>query len=146
LNIAKAFGKLAGNIGETLMWFFVPALLIGMHTWFKTRKWHEPEKFFIIVIIALNIPIMIWLYCKYGYISDRHMLPLLIIPILYVPIGLQELAIWFQERFSKKVEPFAVKGRNEQFWFLVLFLIGVSICAPKLLSPISIEKQGRTKA
>ena len=141
-HISKALGKLVGNISETLMWFFVPALLIGMHKWFKTRKWHEPEKFFIIVIIVLNVPVMIWLYCKHGYMSDRHTLPLLIIPILYVPIGLQELAIWCQKRFTKKIEPSVATNRNERFWFLVLFLIGVSICVPKLLRPIRAEKQG----
>jgi len=140
-NITKAFGKLVGNIGETLMWFFVPALLIGMHKWFKTRKWHEPEKFFIIALIILNVPVMIWLYCKHGYMSDRHTLPLLIIPILYVPVGLQELAIWCQKRFTKKIEPSVVTNRNERFWFLVLLVIGVSICVPKLLRPIRIEKQ-----
>ncbi len=141
-NSVKALGKLAANIGETLMWFFVPALLIGIHKKFKGRKWHEPEKFFIIAIIVLNIPVMIWLYCRHGYMSDRHTLPLLIIPILYVPVGLQELAIWCRKRFSRKIEPSAVTNREEQFWFLVLFLIGVLICAPKLLRPIRIEKQG----
>ena len=141
-NTVKAFGKLVGNIGETLMWFFVLALLIGMHKNFKAQKWHEPEKFFVIAIIVLNVPVMIWLYCKHGYMSDRHTLPLLIIPILYVPVGLQELAIWLQDRFSKKAEPSAAINRNERFWFLVLFLIGICICAPKLLRPIRIEKQG----
>jgi len=146
-NTVKAFGKLVGNIGETLMWFFVLALLIGMHKNFKAQKWHEPEKFFVIAIIVLNVPVMIWLYCKHGYMSDRHTLPLLIIPILYVPVGLQELAIWLQDRFSKKAEPSAAINRNERFWFLVLFLIGICICAPKLLRPIRIEKQGyRTAA
>jgi len=141
-NIAKAFYKLVENVGETLMWFFVPALLIGMHKWFKTRKWFEPEAFFIIAIIVLNIPVMIWLYCKHGYMSERHTLSLLILPILYVPVGLKELAIWLQERFSNKTEPSVVTNRNERFWFLVLFIIGTSICTPKLLRPIRIEKQG----
>jgi hypothetical protein len=141
-NITKAFMKLISNIGETLMWFFVPALLIGMHKWFRTQNWYEPEAFFIIALIVLNVPVMIWLYCKYGYMSDRHTLPLLIIPILYVPVGLQELAIWCQERFSKKAKPSAAIKHNERFWFLVLFLIGVSICAPKLFKPIRMEKQG----
>jgi 4-amino-4-deoxy-L-arabinose transferase-like glycosyltransferase len=141
-NIAKAFGKLVENIGETLMWFFVPALLIGMYKRLKTLKWYEPEKFFVIAVIALNIPVMIWLYCKHGYMSDRHTLPLLIIPILYVPVGLQELAIWCHKRFSRKVESSTAINRNERFWFLVLLLIGVSVCTPKLFRPIRTEKQG----
>jgi len=74
--------------------------------------------------------------------SNRHTLPLLTLPILFVPVGLQELAVWFQERFSKKIKPPAVITRNEQLWFLVLFLIGISICAPKLCKPIRGEKQG----
>lgn len=141
-DTAKAFGKVFENIGETLMWFFVPAFLIGMHVMFKTRKWHKPEQFFVIAIIFLNIPVMVWLYCRHGYISDRHTLPLLIIPILYVPVGLQELAIWCRKGFSWRIEPSAVTSRDGRFWFLVLFLVGVFICTPKLLRPIRIEKQG----
>ena len=142
LNITKAFGKLVAGISETLMWFFVPALLIGMYKRLKVQRWYEPEKFFIIAIIVLNIPVMIWLYCKYGYMSDRHILPLLILPILYVPVGLQELAVWFQKRFFTKVKSSAAINLNEQFCFLVLILIGASICTPKLLRPIRLEKQG----
>jgi hypothetical protein len=79
--------------------------------------------------------------------SDRHTLPLLILPILYVPVGLQELAIWFQKRFPIKVGSSAAINFNERFWFLVLLLISASICTPKLLRPIRVEKQGfRTAA
>ena len=142
LNITKAFGKLIENIGETLMWFFVPAMLIGMYKKLKVQKWYEPEKFFIIAIIVLNIPVMIWLYCKFDYMSDRHTLPLLILPILYIPVGLQELAVWFQKRFSIKVKSSATINFNERFCFLVLILMGASICTPKLLRPIRFEKKG----
>ena len=141
-NIAKALGKLVNNTGETLMWFFVPALLIGMHKWFKEQKWHEPESFFVTAIIALNIPLMIWLYCKHGYMSNRHTLSLLIIPILFVPVGLQELVIWYQKLFSKRVEPSMAIKDSERFWFLLLLVVGVSICTPKLFRPIRTEKQG----
>jgi hypothetical protein len=141
-NIAKAIVKLFENTGETLMWFFVPALFIGMYKWFRERKWHEPEKFLVLAVVILNIPIMILLHCKYGYMSLRHTLPLLILPILYIPVGLQETAIWCRKRFSRKVESLAVTNRNERFWFLVLLLIGVSICTPKLFRPIRSKKQG----
>jgi 4-amino-4-deoxy-L-arabinose transferase-like glycosyltransferase len=146
-KITKAFGKLVAGMSETLMWFFVPAMLIGMYKKLKVQKWYKPEKFFIIAIIVLNIPVMIWLYCKHGYMSDRHLLPLLILPILYVPVGLQELATWFQKLFPIKVESSTAINFNERFWFLLLILIGASICSPKLLRPIRFEKQGfRTAA
>jgi len=141
-SIIKAFCKLFSNVGETLVWFFVPGLLIGMYKWFKFRKWHEPEAFFVIGLIALNVPLVILLYCRYGYISDRHTLPLLILPILYVPLGLQELANWFEERFPKKVKYFPESNHDVNFWFLVLFLVGISVCVPKLFRPIRINRQG----
>ena len=140
-NITRAFGKLFNNTGETLMWFFVPALFIGIYKKLKAQKWYEPEKFFIIAIAALYIPLMIWLHCKHGYMSDRHTLPLLIIPILYIPAGLQELSTWFQKRFSRKADS-AAANRDERFWFLVLIIIGVFICIPKLFRPLGSDKQG----
>ena len=141
-NIIKAFGKLGQNIGETLMWFFVPAILIGMHTRFKMRKWHEPETFFLISLVVLNVLLMIFLYDKYGYMSYRHTLVLLILLVYYAPVGLQKSAIWFRHIFSGNANSISVAQRNEKLWFLILFFVGFFICVPKLLKPIRIEKQG----
>ncbi len=140
-DIAGALDKLVQRVGETLMWFFVPALLIGMYKYFRKRNWREPERVFILALIALNVPTMILLYCKFGYMSRRHTLPLVVFTIFYVPVGLQALACWLDKKFSKTMERlFAIKA-NTNFWFLVLFVIGISICGPKLLRPIRIEKQ-----
>lgn len=141
-NITRAFNKLFNNIGETLMWFFVPALLIGMYKQLKTQKWYEPEKFFITAIVALYISLMTWLFCKHGYMSKRHTLPLLILPVLYIPAGLEELAIWLQEKLHGKDKTSATTNRDQRFWYLVLFLIGISICTVKLLGSYSTEKRG----
>lgn len=142
LETAKALGELVENVGETLMWFFVPALLIGMYKWFSKRKWYEPEKFLIISVIILNILLMIWLYHKHGYMSGRHTLPLVMFMIFYVPVGLQELACWFEKNFSKRAKQSLEIEKGERFWFLVLFVIGICICVPKLLRPIRMEKEG----
>jgi len=140
-DIVGAFGKLAQNIGETLMWFFVLPLLIGIYKYFKERNWQEPGKLFITALIALNIPLLIWLYCKHGYISGRHTLPLVAFTIFYVPIGLQLMGSWLQDRFSKKTDQIPVMEAGRQFWFLVLLAIGLSICTPKLLTPMRTKKQ-----
>ena len=142
LKIAHALKQLWSNLGETLMWFFVPALFIGMYKWFKTQKWHQPAPFLITALIAMNIIVMIWLYCKYDYMAPRHTLPLFIIPILYVPLGLQEMALWLQHRFPKK----DTKSGDKHFWFILLLIIGISICSPKLLRPIRLEKQAYRSA
>lgn len=129
-NIAGAFKELLENIGETLMWFFVPALLIGMYKWFKTRKWYEPATFFIITLIVLNVPLMIWLYSKYGYMDVRHTLPLIVFMIFYVPIGICTLGDWLDGKFFKK----AGSG------FAVVLVTGIVICSPKLVRPLHHDK------
>lgn len=137
-DIAGAVGKLVERVSETLMWFFVPALLIGIYKHFKGRDWREPERFFVIALIALNTVIMILLYCKFGYMSRRHTLPLVVFTIFYIPAGLEALARWLNERFSKE--------SNVDFWFFVLLVIGISICGPKLLRPMRAEKAGYREA
>jgi hypothetical protein len=132
-DIVGALGKLVQRVSETLMWFFVPALLIGAYKGFRKRDWREPEKFFVIALITLNVLIMILLYCKFGYMSRRHTLTLVVFTIFYVPIGVEALASWFDEKFSNK--------SNMDFWFMVLVIIGIAICSPKLLRPIRAEKQ-----
>jgi hypothetical protein len=150
-DIAGALGKLVQRVSETLMWFFVPALLIGVYKYFRKRDWREPERFFVIVLIALNILIMTWLYCKTGYMSRRHTLPLVVFTIFYVPVGLEALASWLDKKLSKTMDRLfaitmerllAIKVKaNTNFWFSVLLVIGIVICSWKLLIPKRIEKQ-----
>ena len=139
-NITKAIGKLIEDISDNLMYFFVPALVIGIYSHFhKQSMATDIERFFVPVFIVLNVIIIILLYCSYEYIERRHCLPLVMCLIFYVPIGLQILADWLSSRFSK--------GRsgnkpNPQLWFFILVAVGVAICLPKLLRPLRIEKQG----
>ncbi|MBN1788444.1 MAG: glycosyltransferase family 39 protein [Sedimentisphaerales bacterium] len=141
-NIIEAFEHLIDNIGEMLMWFFAPALFIGIYLWFKRRNWHEPQVFFMTAFIILNTVLLIMLYCKYKYMSYRHIMPLLMILIFYIPVGMQQFAGWFQYGLSKYARPFPLLYTGGKRWFFALFLIGFSICAPKLFKPIRMDKQG----
>jgi hypothetical protein len=132
IDAAKAAGKLGQRVGETLMWFFVPALLAGLYKHFRRRDWSEPEKFFVIAFIVLNVFIMTLLYCKFGYMSRRHTLPLVVLTIFYVPTGIETLACWISKKKSETAT---------NFWFIVLVIIGIAICIPKLLMPTRTEKQ-----
>jgi len=131
INAIRALVELLEEVGDTVMWFFVPALLVGIYWYFRERNWREPEKFFITALIALNILLMIWLYCGHGYISGRHTLPLVAFTIFFVPAGLQILVGWFREKFPKEAEQSAAMETDRQFWFLVLLVIGISIWIPK---------------
>jgi len=141
-KIVWALGELIEKTSDVLMWFFVLPLLIGMHKRFKKRQYYEPEKFFITALIALNIALLIWLYCKHSYISSRHTLLLVVFTVFFIPAGLQAIAFRLQEKLLKKMKRLSAIKIDEHFWFSVLFIIGVSICAFKLLRPIRIDKQG----
>jgi hypothetical protein len=137
-SIARAFGHLFRRISENLMYFFTPALLLGFYYRFRKTNITTAEKFFIAVFIVFNIAMMILLYCNHGYISRRHCLPLVVLTIFYAPVGLSVLADWLRKGFFKG-QPQTEKNSR---LFIVLLIIGVVICLPKLLTPIRIEKQG----
>ncbi|MBW7989175.1 MAG: glycosyltransferase family 39 protein [Planctomycetes bacterium] len=143
-DIIKAIGRLIGEISDNLMHFFLPALLIGFYCRFgKQSKATAVERFFVPVFIVFNVIMMILLHYSHGYISRRHCLPLVVFSIFYVPIGLQVFAEWLSNRFSK-----GCLGNNPkpQLWFFILVAVGVTICLPKLVRPIRIEKQGYRNA
>jgi len=143
VNVAKAFNELIKETGDTLMWFFGPALLLGAYKYFRQRDWHEPQKFFTAVLIALNVPLMIWLFCKYDYISGRHILPLVVFTIFFVPSGLQVLGNWLSAIFSKtRLE----NNQDLNLWFFILLIGGSALCVPKLLTPLHADKRSYRQA
>lgn len=141
-KIAGGLWKLSSNVCETLMYYFVPALLIGIYYHFRKQA-KGGREFFITAFILFNVVLLLWLYCNYTF-SRRHSLPLVVFTIFYIPLGLQVLADWLRSRFSKeRLET----SQNPQLWFFVLLSIGAAICLPKLLRPIRVKKQGyRTAA
>ncbi len=145
-DIAGAIRKLIERVGDTLMWFVVLPLVIGLYKYYRKGRWYEPDKFFSTVLICLNIAVMILLYCKYGYMSRRHTLPLVVFTIFHVPVGLRSLACWLQEKFSEKIKSsFSIKA-DTNFWFVVLFVSCALICAPKLLRPIRTGRRNYRQA
>ena len=126
------------------MYFFVPALLLGIsHRFRKRSQMIDVEKLLMPVFIMVNIVMAILLYYHYGYISRRHCLPLVVFTIFYVPIGLHVWADWLKNVFLK-VRPRT--SRNSQFYFGVLLAIGIAICLPKLFRPLRADKYGYREA
>jgi len=144
-KIVKAIDELAGAMSENLMYFFVPALLIGIYFRFrKQSSTTEIERFFVPAFVVLNVVMLIALYYSWGYISRRHSLPLVVFTIFYVPIGLEVSAGWLANRFSKSR---AASEQDRRLWFFILLITGMVICMPKLLRLSGSDKQGyRTAA
>jgi hypothetical protein len=137
-QIVRGAGKLVSRMSENLMHFFVPAFFIGLYVWFRRGTWFSEEKFFMFFFILLNVAMMILLYRDYEYISRRHSMPIVVMGIFYVPVGLEVLAGWLDSLLCRKVA--AESGRVGMFAILVA--VGLAVCVPKLLSPMSEEKSG----
>ena len=140
VRISKAIGKIAGEMSDNLMYYFVLALVIGALMRIRRRfQLKDIEKFFMSAFICVNIAMMIILYDAYQYLSRRHCLPLVVFLIFYIPAGLNMQAQWLKDKFSK-----GQLQTNRQSWggFLALLAVGVVICIPKLLRPIGIDKWG----
>jgi hypothetical protein len=160
-KIVKGIGELAEGISENLMYFFTPALLIGIYFRFPVRDGlrhrkqssaMEIERFFVPALAALNVVMLITLYYYWGYISRRHSLPLVVFTIFYVPIGLEVSAGWLANRFSPSRDGLRHKSRpasdhDRRVWFFILLITGTAICLPKLLNRSGSDNPGyRTAA
>jgi hypothetical protein len=140
-NVLKALGEIFKTIGENLMWFFLPALTIGLYYHFRNNTKFE-ELFLITTFITMNVVMMVLRYCYIQlHASQRWSLPLVVFTVFYIPIGLQILGKWLENTFSRSGKKGDGGRDKEQFWFYVLFIIGLVICIPKLVRPIRADKQ-----
>jgi len=140
-DIMKALGEIFKTIGESLMWFFLPALMIGLCHHFRINAKFE-DQFLITTFIIMNIAMMVLRYCYIQlHVSQRWSLPLITFTIFYVPIGLQVAGKWLNNKRSGSEQKIDTPKEKRLSWFVILLFIGLSICLPKLLRPVRIEKQ-----
>jgi len=141
-NVLKALGEIFKTIGENLMWFFMPALMIGLYYRFRGDAKRE-ELFLITTFVLVSVTMMILRYCYIQlHASQRWSLPLITFTIFYIPVGLHFIANWLEIKFPMNKQKTDISKRKSGFWFLVLLLVGIGICMPKLFRLIRIEKQG----
>jgi len=90
----------------------------------------------------MNIAMMVLRYCYIQlHASQRWSLPLITFTIFYVPIGLQVAGKWLNNKRSGSEQKIDTPKEKRLSWFVILLFIGLSICLPKLLRPVRIEKQ-----
>lgn len=143
-SILKVVNDIFKAISENLMYYFVPAWLVAIYFRFiKRGETPRVEKFFIPAVIILNLVILIIVGFDWDYISRRYSLPLLALTIFYVPLGLKFFSDYLERHFSWNL---AGISHFHLSWFSLLLLIGIVLCIPKLLKPISYEKSHYRKA
>ncbi len=145
-NVLKALGEIFKTIGENLMWFFMPGLVIGLYYRFRGNAKFE-ELFLVSTFIFVNVVFMVLRYCYIEpHISQRWSMPLVAFTIFYIPVGLQVVGNWLNNKRPHSKQKTDIPNEKRLSWFVILLLIGIGICTPKLLRPVRIEKQGYRKA
>lgn len=140
-EIINGAAKLTNRIGENLMWFFLPAFLLGIGKFYAVKAGKlDIKKSFITFFLAFNVISLLLLYCNYGYISRRHCLPLVVFTIFYIPAGIEITVRLLNEKLLKRLHL-----RKSGIYAAVL-LIGLGICLPKLLKPLHHNKKAYRQA
>ena len=118
-DVLKALGEIFKTVGENLMWFFVPTLLIGFWYHFQRDAKYE-ERFLIIAFIITNVVMMVLRYCYIQlHVSQRWSLPLITFTIFYIPVGLHVVANRLENKFPMNKQKSNVSKRKGFYWFLV---------------------------
>ena len=140
-NVSKALIALISRISDSLMYYFMPALFIGMYYYFR-RKPKNEAMFFIAAFFLTNVAMVILRYCMHPDLSKRYILPLIAFTIFFVPLGLQILGRIIDGLLCKTVCKNDISEEGAKKWFLILLVIGLIICLPKLLRPLHSDKNG----
>jgi len=138
-DILIAVRKFTERIGENLMYFFIPPLIIGLYYHFrKPKEFPADGRLFISALIILYIAMMMLLHINFGYISRRHFMPMIVFTAFYIPTGLFIIADWIS---GINIKENANRQKNTQKWFFILLTAGILICTVKLSSPMGTEKK-----
>jgi len=143
LLIGKITGNetLITNMCEMLLYYFIPALLIGCYYYFRKQSKTLEQTFFAAAFIILNISIQSWRSHTFLTLSRRHGLALIAFIIFYVPVGFHIIASWLSKKTSRGNLP---TEENVRRWFFILMAVGFGICAVKFVRtvPLRWERQG----
>lgn len=145
-SVLKALGEILKTIGESLMWFFMPALVVGLYYWLRGNAKRD-ELFLVTAFVTMNVAMMVLRYCYIQpHVSQRWSLPLITFTVFYIPIGLLSIGNWLESKLSTKRQKNGTPKEMWLSWFVIIFLLGTGICMPKLLRPVRLEKQGYREA
>ncbi len=132
-TLPKALDRLVERCGDMVMWLPLPFLVMGLIS--LRRKPIGAEAVVVGMSVILNAGLLLWLYCHYGYLDDRHVMPLLLLPLLLVPDQVRHTA--------PVLKRWLARGRGSDFcWFLGLMLLILVLCVPKLLRSPHDDKRG----
>ncbi len=138
-GVVHALGSYVNSICKITLYVFALPLATGFYFHFRRMRWSDHRKFLIGIFTLFTFVLFLLLYCQRGRNSERHVLPLLAVVIVYVPTGMQVIAGYFSQRCKRGTDAPRADDSARR-WFVVLMAIGLVVCLPKLLRPIRSDK------
>jgi hypothetical protein len=115
--------------------------LIGLVAAWRRMRDRLPARFWIGLWGGFQILMLIYLHSTYGYMSRRHVLPIVVALCLFIPEGLEILARRFRRKPGMASSP---AGAERVAW--ILLAVGMAINLPKLATPLREDKGGYRQA
>ena len=64
----KAIIKFVARLSENLVYIFMPFMVLGLYVQFRKNE-SMTENFLLQCFIVVNVAVLMWLYCRYSYMS-----------------------------------------------------------------------------
>ncbi|OQY03408.1 MAG: hypothetical protein B6I25_08090 [Planctomycetales bacterium 4572_13] len=127
----KAILHFVEKLFNTIFGFSIPLLGILLYKMKRFRRFRRLRRQdqFLILFTGLWLGLMVWLHCKTGYMSHRHIMPLVVLGFAWILKGLHGLVLVFG---TKRMH----LHRNTA----VLLGICIAIFVPKLIRPAHADK------
>ncbi len=124
----KAILHFVEELFNTIFGLSIPLLGILLYKMKRFRQLRQQDQF-LILFTGLWLVLMIWLHCKHGYMSHRHIMPLVVFGFAWILKGLHGLVLVFGCRRH-------VLHRNTA----IVLGICIAVFVPKLIRPAHADK------
>lgn len=125
---AEGLFHLLEEAANSLLVFIAPWALILAYKSVRFRKGNEADRFLVLFSLSWCF-LLVWLFCHAGYISHRHLLPLVAFSFAWLADGVRGMVGFFTK------DP-----KRLRIGTAVYLTIGMAAYVPKLISPVRPDK------
>jgi hypothetical protein len=163
VEIAAVFATYAPSAPYNKYWWAVQALasevsrgfhfiaglaaLLGL--WLVGRRLRYPPVAFLLTFVLLQALILWRLANVVGYLSERHVVTIVLLGVIPCSIAIPALARWLtwlvdRVRFTRRSQ---IATRSQEHWLTVAFFAALAIyCLPETVKPLHLNRSGHRQA
>ncbi len=140
--LPAAADDLFTGVAEDLMIFFLVPWILGSYCRLRYLA-GRVERILVPALMSVSVILVIGRHLGFGAGEDRrYSVALIALTIFYIPVGLDIFAWWIDLVHALWHPRRMVRILPHAFWFCLLLAGGLTICLPKLLTPVRADKTG----